>query len=59
VVLVTHDPDVGDACDRVVRMRDGYVQDHAAARVQSRSRPVSQPKISAAGCGPGKNQFRC
>jgi predicted ABC-type transport system involved in lysophospholipase L1 biosynthesis ATPase subunit len=26
-VLVTHDPEVGDACDRVVRMRDGRVSD--------------------------------
>jgi putative ABC transport system ATP-binding protein len=26
-VLVTHDPDVGDACDRIVRMRDGKVRE--------------------------------
>ncbi len=25
-ILVTHDSDVGDACDRVVRMRDGLVR---------------------------------
>ncbi|MGH2560031.1 MAG: ABC transporter ATP-binding protein [Thermomicrobiales bacterium] len=24
-VLVTHDPGVGDRCDRIVRMRDGYI----------------------------------
>jgi putative ABC transport system ATP-binding protein len=48
LVLVTHDPEVGDACDRVVRMRDGYVQDHAAARVQSLAGLVSEPMISAA-----------
>jgi len=24
-VLVTHDPEVGDACDRIVRMRDGRI----------------------------------
>ncbi len=28
LLLVTHDAEVGDACDRVVRMRDGLVQDH-------------------------------
>jgi putative ABC transport system ATP-binding protein len=28
-VLVTHDAEVGDACDRVVRMRDGVVRDGA------------------------------
>jgi putative ABC transport system ATP-binding protein len=26
-VLVTHDPDVGDACDRIVRMRDGKIRE--------------------------------
>jgi ABC-type lipoprotein export system ATPase subunit len=47
---VTHDPEVGDACDRVVRMRDGHVQDHGARAV-----PVPplaglapEPMISAA-----------
>jgi len=29
-VLVTHDPDVGAACDRVVRMRDGRIREEAA-----------------------------
>jgi putative ABC transport system ATP-binding protein len=28
VVLVTHDPEVGEACDRIVRMRDGRIRDH-------------------------------
>jgi putative ABC transport system ATP-binding protein len=27
-VIVTHDAEVGQACDRVVRMRDGRVEDH-------------------------------
>jgi putative ABC transport system ATP-binding protein len=26
-VLVTHDPEVGQACDRVIRMRDGEIRD--------------------------------
>jgi putative ABC transport system ATP-binding protein len=29
VILVTHDADVGAACDRVVRMRDGRIRDEA------------------------------
>jgi len=27
-VLVTHNPEVADACDRTIRMRDGAVEDH-------------------------------
>jgi putative ABC transport system ATP-binding protein len=30
-VLVTHDAEVGEACDRVIRMRDGQVRDHPIA----------------------------
>jgi putative ABC transport system ATP-binding protein len=28
IVLVTHDSEVGDACDRVIKMRDGRIRDH-------------------------------
>ncbi len=28
IVLVTHDAEVGEACDRVIRMRDGRIRDH-------------------------------
>jgi len=31
VLLVTHDPEVGEACDRVIRMRDGVVQEGPVA----------------------------
>jgi putative ABC transport system ATP-binding protein len=30
-ILVTHDDDVGDACDRIVRMRDGLIRAPSAA----------------------------
>jgi putative ABC transport system ATP-binding protein len=33
ILLVTHDPEVGKACDRVVHMRDGLVHDHGLATV--------------------------
>ena len=33
LLLVTHDPEVGEACDRVVHMRDGLVADHDAIPV--------------------------
>ena len=32
-ILVTHDPDVADACDRVIHMRDGVVTDDTARLV--------------------------
>jgi putative ABC transport system ATP-binding protein len=28
IVLVTHDSEVGDACDRIIKMRDGRIRDH-------------------------------
>jgi putative ABC transport system ATP-binding protein len=37
IVLVTHDSEVGAACDRVIRMRDGRIRDygHRAASVMA------------------------
>jgi putative ABC transport system ATP-binding protein len=40
LVLVTHDDEVGAACDRVVRMRDGRVRDHAANTVPALTRSM-------------------
>ena len=30
-ILVTHDPEVAEACDRVIRMRDGRVREPSVA----------------------------
>ncbi len=40
-VLVTHDADVGEACDRVIRMRDGRVREAAPALVPARAVPLA------------------
>jgi putative ABC transport system ATP-binding protein len=50
-VLVTHNPEVAEACDRIIRMRDGVVVDfgeHARSGVPYRMSPVaSSPSASA------------
>ncbi len=38
IILVTHDSEVGDACDRIVRVRDGKLQEPA---------PLSIPRVAA------------
>ncbi len=40
-ILVTHDSDVGDACDRVIRMRDGTIRAQATAVAP----PLPQPEL--------------
>jgi putative ABC transport system ATP-binding protein len=48
LLLVTHDPEVGGACDRVVRMRDGRVHDHVSAVVPPIIEAVPQAAIPSA-----------
>ena len=45
-VLVTHDAEVGEACDRIVRMRDGTIRDHGLAAV--RRHPAEGLPVAAA-----------
>ena len=48
IVLVTHDPEVGNACDRVVHRRDGLVADHGVMPVQPAAAAVPQTAIPTA-----------
>jgi putative ABC transport system ATP-binding protein len=45
IVLVTHDSEVGDACDRVIKMRDGRIRDNGlrAATPVMATEPVAVP----------------
>ncbi len=43
LLLVTHDPEVGNACDRVVHMRDGLVADHGVVPATA---PVAAPQTA-------------
>ena len=46
LVLVTHDPDVAEACDRVVRMRDGRVRDQALAALPGPTERASRVAVA-------------
>ena len=48
IVLVTHDAEVGQACDRTVVMRDGLVQDHGGAPLMAPVAAIPQPLTTAA-----------
>jgi len=45
IVLVTHDSEVGEACDRVIRMRDGRIREHGqgTATAATAAAPVAVP----------------
>jgi putative ABC transport system ATP-binding protein len=47
-ILVTHDPEVADACHRVIRMRDGKVREPVVGPVVRPSIPA-QPELVVAG----------
>jgi putative ABC transport system ATP-binding protein len=48
VVLVTHDAEVGEACDRVVRMRDGHIREQAIAALPEPVDITPRPAVGVA-----------
>jgi putative ABC transport system ATP-binding protein len=52
-VLVTHDPEVGEACDRIVRMRDGKIREVPAPVELTPPRPT--PAAALAGVGAARS----
>ena len=48
IVLVTHDSEVGEACDRVIKMRDGRIRDYGRPVTV----PAAQPAAGAAATKP-------
>ena len=47
-ILVTHDPEVADACQRVIRMRDGTIRDQAGQPSAAGAPALAAPTASAA-----------
>jgi putative ABC transport system ATP-binding protein len=48
IVLVTHDAEVGEACDRVIRMRDGRIRDDGHRTSVNRATPtMALPAMAA------------
>ena len=49
-VLVTHDPEVAAACDRVIRMRDGLLEEDAATKMVAEPVPaLREPELIGVG----------
>jgi putative ABC transport system ATP-binding protein len=50
-ILVTHDPEVAAACDRVIRMRDGLLEQPSAAPGPTEAPAADDRELAAAGTG--------
>ena len=50
-ILVTHDAEVGEACDRIVRMRDGKIREPAPVAPPVEPRMVEPKTLVGAGAG--------
>jgi putative ABC transport system ATP-binding protein len=44
-VLVTHDPGIGESCDRIVRMRDGQVVGESSRNVLTQAAAVASAAL--------------
>ena len=51
IVLVTHDPEVGAACDRIVRMRDGLIVGVDTHAIPELVAPVQSPAVPSPAFG--------
>ena len=47
IVLVTHDSEVGEACDRVIRMRDGRIRDYGQRATAAATPVMAIPAVAA------------
>jgi ABC-type lipoprotein export system ATPase subunit len=45
-VIVTHDPGIGDRCDRIVRMRDGQIVGNTASRAVTQADAIAHAASS-------------
>jgi putative ABC transport system ATP-binding protein len=59
-ILVTHDSEVGEACDRIVKMRDGLVRTAPPPPTLEAPQPSAPPVLAVAGThslppGPGRH----